>query len=154
MEKEVILPKISDNINSVTITEILVAIGDKVEVEDSLVTVESEKASLEVPSEFAGVVKKILIKEGDEVKIGATIIIIETEAVGKEDSKDAVKADESKTSSEESKMEIVEKTDEKEKRDAISDHTSEDIEVNEKKTVEPCNWKLEIQPINPFRYPL
>jgi pyruvate dehydrogenase E2 component (dihydrolipoamide acetyltransferase) len=79
MEKEVVLPKISDNINSVTITEILVQVGDIVEVEDSLVTVESEKASLEVPSEFAGTVKKILIKEGQEVKIGATIIIIETE---------------------------------------------------------------------------
>jgi pyruvate/2-oxoglutarate dehydrogenase complex dihydrolipoamide acyltransferase (E2) component len=58
MEKEVILPKISDNINSVTITEILVAIGDKVEVEDSLVTVESEKASLEVPERVCWCCKK------------------------------------------------------------------------------------------------
>ncbi|MEZ5007530.1 MAG: 2-oxo acid dehydrogenase subunit E2 [Chitinophagales bacterium] len=79
MEKRIVLPKISDNINVVTVTEILVEVGDKVEAEDSLITVESEKASLEVPTEFEGVIKEILVKEGDDVKIGATIVILETD---------------------------------------------------------------------------
>ena len=81
MQKEILLPRISDNIDTVTVTEILVEIGDKVEVEGSLITVESEKASLEVPTEFEGIIKEILVKEGDDVKIGATIIIIETDEV-------------------------------------------------------------------------
>jgi len=76
MEKEILLPKISDNIETVIVTEILVSVGDTVDEEDSLVTVESEKASLEVPTEFAGTVKQILVKEGDEVRIGAPIIIL------------------------------------------------------------------------------
>lgn len=88
MENKVLLPKISDNIDSVTITEILVSVGDQVEVEDSLVTVESEKASLEVPSEFEGTVKEILVKEGDDVKIGATILIIESSNSSEKDKKE------------------------------------------------------------------
>jgi len=116
MEKEVILPKISDNINSVTITEILVQVGDTVAIEDSLVTVESEKASLEVPSEFAGTIKKILIKEGDEVKIGAAIFIIETEAEH-EEKNDSKKSEtvESKQSDKESKEDDIEEKEVKEK---------------------------------------
>ena len=83
MDQEILLPKISDNIDSVTVTEILVSIGDEVEEEDSLITVESEKASLEVPADVAGTIKEIKVKEGDEIKIGAVIIIISTDESSK-----------------------------------------------------------------------
>lgn len=85
MDKEILLPKISDNIEVVTVTEVLVEVGDVVEEEDSLITVESEKASLEVPTEYAGTIVEVLVKEGDEIKIGSKIIIIETD--GDDDSK-------------------------------------------------------------------
>lgn len=114
MDKEIVLPKISDNIELVTVTEILVSVGDVVEEEDSLITVESEKASLEVPTEFAGTIKKILVEEGDEVRIGAPIILIEvggeadaetTEAapVPEAEAKEAPEAGEKPKAEEESK---------------------------------------------------
>ncbi len=124
MEKEVLLPKISDNIDAVTITEILVSVGDTVEVEDSLVTVESEKASLEVPSEFEGTIKKILVKEGDDVKIGAAIIIIDT-ASKTEDKSDNDSSEKAGSKTEENPAENVSNNKEKKESTPISPATQQ-----------------------------
>ncbi|MFP1529225.1 biotin/lipoyl-containing protein [Escherichia coli] len=54
-------------------TEILVKVGDKVEAEQSLITVEGDKASMEVPAPFAGTVKEIKVNVGDKVSTGSLI---------------------------------------------------------------------------------
>ncbi len=58
--------------DEVEITEILVKVGDKVEAEQSLITVEGDKASMEVPSPQAGVVKEIKVSVGDKTETGQT----------------------------------------------------------------------------------
>ncbi len=75
--KEVNVPDIGGD--EVEVTEILVKVGDKVEAEQSLITVEGDKASMEVPAPFAGTVKEIKIATGDKVSTGSLIMIFEAE---------------------------------------------------------------------------
>src|SRR5471032_2500770 len=63
--------------DAVEVTEIMVKVGDKVEVEQSLITVEGDKASMEVPSPQAGVVKEIKVAVGDTIETGKLIMIFE-----------------------------------------------------------------------------
>lgn len=63
--------------DEVNVTEIMVAVGDSVSEEQSLITVEGDKASMEVPAPFAGVVKEILVKSGDKVSTGSLIMRFE-----------------------------------------------------------------------------
>ena len=77
---EVKVPDIGD-FKEVGVIEVLVAPGDKVEKESSLITVESDKATMEIPSPAAGVVKELKIKIGDKVAEGSLILILE-EAAG------------------------------------------------------------------------
>ncbi|AZL85734.1 pyruvate dehydrogenase complex dihydrolipoyllysine-residue acetyltransferase [Aliivibrio salmonicida] len=65
--------------DEVEVTEILVKVGDRVEEEQSLITVEGDKASMEVPASQAGIVKEIKISEGDTVSTGSLIMIFEVE---------------------------------------------------------------------------
>ncbi|WP_318483905.1 pyruvate dehydrogenase complex dihydrolipoyllysine-residue acetyltransferase [Photobacterium leiognathi] len=67
--------------DEVEVTEILVSVGDKVEEEQSLITVEGDKASMEVPASQAGIVKEIKVAEGDTVSTGSLIMIFEAEGV-------------------------------------------------------------------------
>ncbi len=78
---EVKVPDIGD-FKDVEIIELLVAPGDTVRVEQSLLTVESDKASMEIPSSHAGVVKELRVKLGDKVNQGAPVLVIETAAAG------------------------------------------------------------------------
>lgn len=73
--KEVNVPDIGSD--EVEVTEIMVKVGDKVEAEQSLITVEGDKASMEVPAPFAGVVKEIKINTGDKVSTGSLIMVFE-----------------------------------------------------------------------------
>ncbi|BDA16544.1 acetyltransferase component of pyruvate dehydrogenase complex [Aeromonas caviae] len=73
--KEVNVPDIGGD--EVEVTEIMVAVGDKVEADQSLITVEGDKASMEVPAPFAGVVKEIKVKAGDKVSTGSLIMVFE-----------------------------------------------------------------------------
>lgn len=75
--KDVNVPDIGGD--EVNVTEIMVAVGDKVSEEQSLITVEGDKASMEVPAPFAGVVKEILVKSGDKVSTGSLIMRFEVE---------------------------------------------------------------------------
>ena len=65
-------------VDKATVAEILVKVGDTIAVDDSIVLLESDKASVEVPSTSAGVVKSILVQEGDSVSEGAVLIEIES----------------------------------------------------------------------------
>ncbi|NIY48016.1 pyruvate dehydrogenase complex dihydrolipoyllysine-residue acetyltransferase [Cedecea colo] len=73
--KEVNVPDIGGD--EVEVTEIMVKVGDKVEAEQSLIVVEGDKASMEVPAPFAGVVKEIKISTGDKVSTGSLIMVFE-----------------------------------------------------------------------------
>lgn len=75
------VPDIGD-FDDVPVTEILVAVGDTVAIEDPLVALESEKATMEVPSPVAGTVKEIHVAVGDEVSEGARLLTVETEGEG------------------------------------------------------------------------
>ncbi|MDV4312316.1 2-oxo acid dehydrogenase subunit E2 [Acinetobacter indicus] len=66
-------------VDKATVAEILVKVGDSIAVDDSIVLLESDKASVEVPSTSAGVVKSILVNQGDEVAEGAELIELEAE---------------------------------------------------------------------------
>ncbi|HMN20494.1 MAG TPA: dihydrolipoyllysine-residue acetyltransferase [Ottowia sp.] len=74
---EVKVPDIGD-FSDVGVIELLVKPGDSVKVEQSLVTVESDKASMEIPSSHAGVVKELKVKLGDKVSEGSVILLLES----------------------------------------------------------------------------
>src|SRR5688572_17693983 len=73
---EVKVPDIGD-FKDVPVIEIFVKPGDAVKAEDSLITVESDKATMEVPSPIAGVVKELKVKIGDKVSEGSLVILLE-----------------------------------------------------------------------------
>src|SRR5690348_3869554 len=73
---EVKVPDIGGHDN-VPVIEVLVKAGDRVEKEQSLITLESDKATMEVPSSAAGVVKDVKVKVGDEVSEGVVILTLE-----------------------------------------------------------------------------
>jgi pyruvate dehydrogenase E2 component (dihydrolipoamide acetyltransferase) len=75
--KEARVPDIGND--SVPVIEVLVSVGDRIEKEQSLITLESDKATMEVPAPFAGTVKELKLKVGDEVSEGAVIAIIEVD---------------------------------------------------------------------------
>lgn len=82
--------------DEVEVTEILVKVGDKVAADQSLLSVEGDKASMEVPANDAGVVKEIKVKVGDKVKTGSLIMTFEGEGAAKADAapaKEEAKAD-------------------------------------------------------------
>ncbi len=78
---EVKVPDIGD-FTDIPIIEIFVKPGDKVAAEDSLVTLESDKATMDVPSPAAGIVKEVKVKLGEKVSEGTAIVVLESEAAG------------------------------------------------------------------------
>ena len=76
---EVRVPDFGDA-KGVSVLEVLVKKGDKIGVEDPLISLESDKAAMDVPSPVSGVITSIEIKKGDEVSAGTLIAIVESEA--------------------------------------------------------------------------
>ena len=76
---EIKVPDIGD-FSEVGVIEVLVKVGDTIKVEQSLITVESDKASMEIPSSHAGVLKELKVQLGDKVSEGKVIAIVETAA--------------------------------------------------------------------------
>ena len=76
---EVKVPDIGDYAD-IPVIELCVAVGDTVKVDDALVTLESDKATMDVPSSTAGVVKEIKVKVGDRVSQGAVVVLVEAAA--------------------------------------------------------------------------
>ena len=73
---QVLVPDIGD-FDEVSVIEVMVKPGDRIKVEQSLITVESDKASMEIPSSHAGVVKEVLVKLGDKVGKGSQVVVLE-----------------------------------------------------------------------------
>ena len=78
---EIQVPDIGD-FDEVAVIELLVKAGDTVTAEQSLITVESDKASMEIPSSHAGVVKELKVKIGDKVKQGSVVLTLEAAGEG------------------------------------------------------------------------
>jgi len=76
---EVFVPDIGD-FESVSVIEVFVKVGDSIRVEQSLITVESDKASMEIPSSTAGVIKELKVKLGDKVAKGSLLALVEVAA--------------------------------------------------------------------------
>ena len=81
MAKEIFVPDIGD-FSDVEVIEVLVSEGDTINAEDSLITVESEKAAMEIPAPEAGVIKEMKIKVGDTISEGALMLLLEPAAAG------------------------------------------------------------------------
>lgn len=75
------VPDIGD-FAQVAIIEVLVKPGDTIKAEQSLITVESDKASMEIPSSHAGVVKELKVKLGDKVAEGSVVLTLEVQGAG------------------------------------------------------------------------
>ncbi|WOI38502.1 dihydrolipoyllysine-residue acetyltransferase [Alteromonas sp. CI.11.F.A3] len=85
---EVAVPDIGDD-GEVDVIDVLVSVGDTIEKEDGLITLETDKATMDVPSTHAGTVKEVFISTGDKVKEGTLVIKLETAGSGEAASSDA-----------------------------------------------------------------
>ena len=74
--EEILIPDIG-NFDSVDVIDILMNIGDAINHDDPLLTVESDKASMDIPAPFSGTVKEIKVKVGDKVKEGSLVAVVE-----------------------------------------------------------------------------
>lgn len=81
-EVELIMPKMGESVAEATIIKWLKAEGDKIEAEESIIEIATDKVDSEIPSPEDGIVKKLLFKEDDVVQVGQVIAIIETEGTG------------------------------------------------------------------------
>ena len=105
MLKEILLPDLGEGIDSADVSEILINPGDSVSIDDIILVLESDKASMEIPAEDAGVVKEVFVNAGDEVKTGAPLISIEVSSGPTEESKPEPKEEEPKKEDKETKIE-------------------------------------------------
>ena len=79
MIKEIRLPEISETIHAGSVVKVLVSLGDKIEEDQPIIELETEKAMFEVPSTEKGTITEILIKEGDSIEVGQIIVKVESE---------------------------------------------------------------------------
>jgi len=86
-ETKVLVPDIGD-FSGVEVIEVLVSEGDRIEVESSLVTLESDKATMEIPSTHAGLVKSVAVKVGDTISEGDLLVVVESDQEEKEGRKE------------------------------------------------------------------
>ena len=72
------LPELGENITSATITKVLVKAGDRISVDQILFEIETDKATVEIPSEISGLVKEVKVKDGQTIKTGEVVLLVET----------------------------------------------------------------------------
>jgi len=71
------IPELGENVTAGDVTRVLVKVGDTIEQEQPVIELETDKATIEVPSSVAGVVKEIKVKAGDKVKVGTTVLTVD-----------------------------------------------------------------------------
>lgn len=137
MAKEVKIPKISEDADTANVSEILVSVGDKIEKDQSIIALETDKASVEVPSSDAGTVKEIKISEGDEVSVGDVILTLE-ENGDEEEEKEKEKEEEKdkKVSKEEEEIKKEEPVEEERSREKKEEEEKTEKEKESKKEKE------------------
>jgi pyruvate dehydrogenase E2 component (dihydrolipoamide acetyltransferase) len=130
MSKEIKMPQISEDADSGTIVDILVKEGDTIEEEQSIITVESDKASVDVPSPAGGTVKEIKVSDGDEIKVGDLILVLEGDGENKEEEEEDESEKEDKKSEDAAskKKDKGESDDSEEEEDEVEEDEKEDEE--------------------------
>ncbi|HYV50479.1 MAG TPA: biotin/lipoyl-containing protein, partial [Dongiaceae bacterium] len=78
MVTDIKIPELGENIESAEVLSVLVQAGQKIEKDQPLIELETDKATAEVPSEASGTVKEVLVKAGQSVKVGETILRLES----------------------------------------------------------------------------
>jgi|SRR3990170_763833 len=101
MATEFKLPELGENIESGDLIKILVSVGDRVEKDQPVIELETEKATIEVPSSVSGTVKEIHVKAGQKIKVGQLVLTVEDGAAGKAEAKVEKKAEPAPTAPEE-----------------------------------------------------
>lgn len=98
MPTTVTLPALGENIETANVVSVLVAVNDAVSVDQPIIEVETEKASVEIPAPISGVINEVLVRPGDQIPVGAPIAIVEAgagqadaDAAGAPSSRDAQK---------------------------------------------------------------
>ncbi len=129
MKKEIKVPDIAENVETGLIAGILVSKGDKVAEDQSVVEIETDKATTDIPSPFAGTVAEIKVSEGDEVEVNQVIMIIETEGEESQDNEEDESDDETSDQDKENT-----KSDGKEEQ--VDDSDSDSEEEKEEETEE------------------
>src|SRR5262245_9629962 len=76
------VPELGENVGTGDVTRVLVNIGETITKEQPVLELETDKATIEVPSSVAGVVKEIKVKRGDKIKVGAVILVVDDGASG------------------------------------------------------------------------
>lgn len=130
MAKEIKLPQISEGVDSAEVAEVMVSAGDTISEGDSMIAVETDKASVEVPCTASGKIKEVKVKEGGEIKVGDVILVLEEGDADSDDENEAstgekeedAKAEKEQADAEDSdEGDAEEDTDEKEDGDSSSD---------------------------------
>jgi pyruvate dehydrogenase E2 component (dihydrolipoamide acetyltransferase) len=121
MEKEFRLADPGEGIHEAEIIDILVSEGDQVEEDQMILVIETDKASVEVPSPMAGVIKKINVAKGDIVEVGDVLVIFEVEG-----EKETAEKEETKEEKEEAEEKPDEITEEKKEAEEISEEKPEE----------------------------
>lgn len=106
MLKKIVLPDLGEGIDSADVSEILIKPGDTVSVDDIILVLESDKASMEIPSENSGIVKEVFVVMGDEVKTGESLLSIEIAS----DDKDKLDTQKTEETQEETQEETPEES--------------------------------------------
>lgn len=85
MAKEFTLPELGENITSADVLQVLIKPGDMVSIDQVVMEIETDKATIEVPSQISGIVKEVNVKAGDKAKIGQVIFTVEDSSSNKEE---------------------------------------------------------------------
>ena len=103
MNKEIKLPDLGEGIDGAEVSEVKVSIGDKLQPQDTILVLESDKASMEIPAEVIGVVTKVAVKVGDQVKSGQLLVSVDVKNKIQQTKEKETRSSNKKESSEESK---------------------------------------------------
>ncbi len=126
MATEFKLPELGENIDSADIINVLIKPGDNIDVDQSVIEIETDKATIEVPSTLKGTIKEVKVKAGDKVKVGQVIFIVE-------DGKELLKKSEEKKVSEKKEPQKENPAEEKEVKVRAAESPKQ--EVKKKRTV-------------------
>ena len=77
MNYDILLPDLGEGIESAEVSEVLISVGEAIEKDATILVLESDKASMEIPSDVSGVVTEIVVKKGDELTTGQLLAKVE-----------------------------------------------------------------------------
>lgn len=138
MAKEITLPKLSEDADEGNVAEVMVKEGDSVDKDDSIIAVESDKATVEVPCPEAGTVKEVKVSEGDAIKTGDVILLLED---GEDESSDKDTSDGEEEKSDEKDDEETQPEEAEEDEEELEEAKEQESGKNTEEAEEPDDKK-------------